>query len=139
MLDIEGAELAALKGARAYLGQPPGVAPAVIFEVHRHYVDWSNGLGNTEITRFLKDFGYALFAVRDYQSNVPMADQPIELIRPEHTYLDGPPHGFNMLAVKDEAVLDARQFRFCTGVSPKLLAHRDPQLHQPLAAAAAAE
>lgn len=136
MLDIEGAELAALQGADRYLGQPKGQAPNIVFEVHRHYVDWSRGLDSTEICRFLSGFGYHLFAVRDYQSNVPMGRQPIELIRPEETYLDGPPHGFNMLAVKDETILANPAFRFVSGVSPKLLKHRDPRLHQPLAGAA---
>lgn len=136
MLDIEGAELAALHGAERYLSQPIGVAPHLIFEVHRHYVDWSRGLDNTEICQYLGGLGYHLFAVRDYQSNVPMGNQPIELVRPDETYLDGPPHGFNMLAVKDTAVLANSTFRFVSGVSPKLLKHRDPKLHQPLAGAA---
>ena len=131
MLDIEGAELAALKGADRYLKAPAGEAPHVIFEVHRHYVDWSNGLANTDIARYLSGLGYSLFAVRDYQSNVPMADAPVELIRPQDTYLEGPPHGFNMLAVKDESVLQGPEFRFRKNVSPKLLFHRDPKLHQP--------
>jgi FkbM family methyltransferase len=131
MLDIEGAELAALKGADRYLKAPAGEAPDVIFEVHRHYVDWSNGLANTDIARYLSGLGYSLFAVRDYQSNVPMADAPVELIRPQDTYLEGPPHGFNMLAVKDESVLQGPEFRFRKNVSPKLLFHRDPKLHQP--------
>src|SRR3546814_18686565 len=76
-------------------------------------------------------FRSSLFAVRDYQANVPVADAPIELIRPQDTYLEGPPHGFNMLAVKDESVLQAPLFRFRSGVSPKLLMHRNPKLHQP--------
>jgi len=136
MLDIEGAELPALNGADRYLSQSKGRAPNIVFEVHRHYVDWSRGLDDTEICRFLSGFGYHLFAVRDYQSNVPMGRQPIELIRPEQTYLEGPPHGFNMLAVKDETILADPAFRFVSGVSPKLLRHRDPRLHQPQAGAA---
>jgi hypothetical protein len=132
MLDIEGVELAALKGADHYLKQPAGEAPHLIFEVHRHYVDWSDGLENTEIIRYLRDKGYSLFAIRDYQSNMPMGDQPIEIIKPEDAYLDGPPHGFNMLGTKDENILDPGLFRLCSGVSPKLLIHRDPRLHQPL-------
>lgn len=136
MLDIEGAELAALRGAERYLSQPKDIAPRVVFELHRHYVDWSRGLDNTEICEYLSGLGYHLFAVRDYQSNVPMGNQPIELIRPDETYLEGPPHGFNMLAVKDTAILANPAFRFVSGVSPKLLKHRDPKLHQPLAGAA---
>ena len=131
-LDIEGGELAALRGADHYLSQPAGAAPRIIFEVHRHYVDWSEGLENTEIIQFLRQLDYSVFAIRDYQSNVPMAGQPIELIPPAETYLEGPPHGFNMLAVKGESVLNQPLFRFCSGVSPKLLRHRDPKLHQPL-------
>jgi hypothetical protein len=136
MLDIGGAELAALRGAERYLGQPRETAPHLIFEMHRQHVDWSRGLDNTEICQYLGGFGYHLFAVRDYESNVPMGQQPIELIRPEETYLEGPPHGFNMLAVKEVAILANPAFRFVSGVSPKLLKHRDPKLHQPLAGAA---
>ena len=131
MLDIEGAELNALKGADAYLGLPADEAPNVVFEVHRHYVDWSDGLENTEIVRLLRDFGYRVYAVRDFNSNVPMADLPVELVPPERTYLDGPPHGFNMLAVKDAAVIEGPLFKICPDVSPKLLAHKDPSLHHP--------
>lgn len=131
MLDIEGAELQALKGAREVLSQSPDKAPNVVFEVHRHYVDWSQGLGNTEIIRLMRDFGYYVFAVRDFNSNVNMASHPIELIPVEEIYLDGPPHGFNMLGVKDMSVINDL-FRICHHVSPKLLWHKDPILHHPI-------
>ena len=134
MLDIEGGELAALRGGQRYLSQPSGEAPSIITDVHRNYVDWSNGLENTDILCFLREHHYKLFAIRDYQSNVPMTGLPIELIRPENAYLEGPPHGFNMLAVKDESVVQDSLFQLCAGVSPKLLRHRDPKLHQPLTA-----
>jgi len=134
MLDIEGAEINALRGADRYLAQPMATAPHVVFEVHRHYVDWSKGLENTEIVGLFKGFGYHVFAVRDFNSNVPMADMPVELVPPERTYLDGPPHGFNMLAVKDRAVVESDFFKICVDVSPKLLAHKDPALHHPTAA-----
>ncbi len=132
MLDIEGGELPALKGARQYLGQPTGRAPSVVFEIHRHYVDWTDGLDKTEPVQLLQDLGYAVYAVRDYQSNVPMAGRPIELIPPTEIYLDGPPHGFNMLALKNTALLENDLFRIRHDVSPKLLFHRDPALHQPI-------
>jgi len=135
-LDIAGAELTTLISAERFLSQPKGKAPNLVFKVHRNHTDWSRGLDNTEICRYLSGFGYHLFAVRDYESNVPMSRQAIELIRPEETYLDGPPHGFNMLAVKDEAIMANPLFRFVSGVSPRLLKHSDPRLHQPLAGAA---
>ena len=132
MLDIEGAEIQALRGASHYLSQPAGAAPTVVFEVHRDYVDWSNGLENTEIVRFLTDLGYQVYALRDFNANVPMANSPIELVPTDRTYLEGPPHGFNMLAVKDPTIIENDLFRLCYDVSPKLLWHKDPELHHPL-------
>ncbi|EFI34215.1 methyltransferase FkbM family [Desulfonatronospira thiodismutans ASO3-1] len=132
MLDIEGGELEALKGGEAFLTLPPGQAPDIIFEVHRHYMDWSAGLDNTDIVRYLRSYGYHVFAVRDYQSNVDLRGYPVELVSPETAYLQGPPHGFNMVAVKRVSRLQGPQFRFVEHVSPKLLFHRDPALHAPL-------
>jgi FkbM family methyltransferase len=132
MLDIEGAELRALQGAASFLAQPAGRAPAIVFEVHRDYVDWSAGLENTPIVTLLQGHGYQVFAVRDFNSNYPMAQQPVELIPADALYLEGPPHGFNMVAVKDIAVFDNPRYRICRHVSPKLLRHKDPALHHPL-------
>lgn len=131
MLDIEGAELRALRGAAAFLAQPVGQAPDVVFEVHRDYVDWSEGLENTAIVRYLQDFGYQVFAVRDFNSNVAMGSKPIELIPADAVYLEGPPHGFNMVAVKDAGRFDGAPYKICRHVSPKLLRHKDPALHHP--------
>ncbi len=130
LMDIEGSELPALKGAEHYLKQAKGLAPNIIFEVHRFYVDWTKGLHNTEIVKYLNKFGYHCYAMRDFQSNVPMGNCKIELIEPKDVYLQGPPHGFNMIAVKDKAVLD-QDFRFVKNVSPKLLLHKDTDLHWP--------
>jgi hypothetical protein len=131
MLDVEGGEFRALQGARQLLSLPKDQSPNVVFEVHRHYVDWSNGLENTDIIRYLSEFGYTTYAIRDFHSNYPMHNKPIELIPAPVVYLEGPPHGFNMLAVKDTAILENDRFRFCENVSPKLLLHKDPSLHHP--------
>jgi len=130
MLDIEGGELRALQGASHQLGLREQ-APSIVFEVHRNFVDWSRGLQNTEILQYLLSFGYKVFAIRDFQSNFDMRCRPIELIPPDSVYLEGPPHGFNMLAIKDAAKIGSGQFRICRGVSPKLLTHKDPTLHHP--------
>ncbi|WP_019450530.1 FkbM family methyltransferase [Cupriavidus sp. BIS7] len=132
MLDIEGAELRALQGAQAFLERPAGEAPNVVFEVHRHYVDWSNGLENTPIVRLLSDRGYKVFAVRDFNSNFAMSHKPVELIPADSVYLEGPAHGFNMVAVKDESLFDSPDYSILRGVSPKLLRHKDPALHHPI-------
>lgn len=131
MLDIEGAEYRALKGAQSFLEQPAGQAPNIVFEVHRHYVDWSNGLENTELIRFLAHLGYHMFAIRDFNSNYNLSNKPIEIIPAGEVYLEGPDHGFNMVAVKDASMFNNPGFRICHGVSPKLLRHKNPALHHP--------
>lgn len=131
MLDIEGAEENVLRGAinllkRDYQG------PAIVFEVHRNYVNWEAGLENSDIICFLKSCGYNhIFAVRDYHSNVNMGNSPIELIPCNRVYLEGPPHGFNMIALKNPTITQNDFFRIVYDVSPKLLKHRDPQLFSP--------
>jgi FkbM family methyltransferase len=132
MLDIEGGEYEVFKGADNLLSQSQEQAPVLIFEVHRHYCDWSNGLENTEIIQLLKEFGYQTYAIRDYQNHIPMGNVPIELIPPERTYLEGPPHGFNMLGIKNDVLIKSDIFRMCADVSPKLLLHKDPKLHHPM-------
>jgi FkbM family methyltransferase len=130
-MDIEGSELPALRGALPFLKKPKREAPDIIFEVHRYYVDWSTGLENAEIVKFLTRLDYAVFAVRDFQSNVPMQGCKIELVAPKDVYLEGPPHGFNMLAVKDPKTVKRPIFRLLEQVSPKLLPHKSPKLHWP--------
>jgi FkbM family methyltransferase len=132
VLDIEGAELGALKGALPLLAAPKGQAPDILFEVHRHYVDWSNGLAETEIVRLLTDRGYTVFALRDFNSNYDLAGKPVELIPVDAVHLEGPPHGFNMVAVKDTSVFDGPGYSIVRDVSPKYLRHKDPKLHHPV-------
>jgi FkbM family methyltransferase len=132
MLDIEGGEFDALSGAVGQLGLPKQQAPSLIFEVHGSYVDWSLGLRNTNIIQLIESFGYSCFCIRDYNTNYSMAQHPIELIPVDDVYLGGPPHGFNVVAIKKPELLQCEFVRFCRGVSPKLLFHRDPKLHAPL-------
>jgi FkbM family methyltransferase len=132
MLDIEGAELRALQGALPFLDKPAGEAPNIVFEVHRHYVDWSNGLENTPIVKLMSDRGYKVFAVRDFNSNYNLAGKPVELIPADFVHLEGPAHGFNMVAVKDTSIFDPARYTICKNVSPKLLRHKDPALHHPI-------
>ncbi len=129
MLDIEGSELPALRGGRRMLQDAH--APAIVFEMNRQYVDWSDGLRNTTIGAFLIELGYNLYGIRDYQSHVAMPGRPVELVPADTAYLDGPRHGFNMLAVRDASIVADPLFRIVEHVSPKLLTHRDPSLHAP--------
>jgi FkbM family methyltransferase len=132
MLDIEGGEEHALRGAHDVLSRPEPEAPHVVFEVHRSFVDWTGGLENTSIIKLLTTRGYTVFAIRDFHSNYPMGGQPIEIIPVDRVYLEGPPHGFNMLATKDADLINRLGLRTVQDVSPKLLLHKDPALHHPI-------
>lgn len=129
MLDTEGGEENALLGARETITRD---SPNIVFEIHRNFVDWTDGLENTSVVSFLTAQGYMLFAIRDFHSNYPMADAPIEVIPVDRVYLDGPPHGFNVLATKDRDVIERLGLSVVNDVSPKLLLDKDPALHLPL-------
>jgi FkbM family methyltransferase len=130
-LDLEGGEERALRGASGTLARPIGEAPHLTFEVHREHVDWSDGLDATPILRFVLDKGYTAWAVRDFHGNVPMEGRAIEIVPTDDVYLEGPPHGFNMLATKDPGLVERLGLRIVGGVSPKLLWDKDPVLHHP--------
>lgn len=132
MLDVEGAEYEIFKGAFNTLSKK-GNCNFLIFEVHSNYLDWSQGLRKTPIIEYLSQFGYKFFAIRDFQANFDMKGWAIELIYIDEVYLEGPKHGFNILAIKDTGILQQNEmFRFCSGVSPKYLLHKDPSLHHPI-------
>ena len=131
MLDTEGGEENSLIGARETIARD---SPNIVFEIHRNFVDWTNGLENTSIVRLLTSQGYEVFAIRDFHNNYPMSGKPIEVVPVSDVYLDGPPHGFNTLATKDRELIGRLGLRVVRGVSPKLLLDKDPALHLPLPA-----
>ena len=128
MLDVEGGELPILRGAQATIDAH---GPAVVYEVNNAYVDWSRGLEHTVVAEFLAQRGYASYGIRDYQSNVDLRGYPVELVPADTAYLEGPRHGFNVLAIRDDAALAKLDVKLAPGLSPKLLRHRDPALHAP--------
>ena len=130
MLDTEGGEEEALAGANKLLRRSD--APNIVFEIHRSFVDWSEGLPKTSVVRMLTDLGYEVFAIRDFHDNYSMAGQPIEIVPAGTVYLEGPPHGFNMLATRDRDLVARLQLHVVNDVSPKLLLDKDPRLHHPL-------
>lgn len=132
MLDTEGGELAALRGAKRELGREAAEAPDVVFETHAKYADWSRGLAQTESVRFLADNGYTVYALRDYQNNVPtMEELPIEVVDLETAIITGPAHGFNLFGTKKPNRLDELDMLLVHGVSPKLLLDRYEPGHRP--------
>ena len=130
MLDNEGGEENALLGGHNTIARD---SPNIVFEIHRNFVDWSEGLEKTSIVSFLTAQGYDVFAIRDFHSNYPMANSAIEIIPVSKVYLEGPPHGFNVLATKDRNLISRLGLKIVANVSPKLLLEKDPALHFPLA------
>ncbi len=131
MLDIEGAELAALKGASRRLELPRGRAPRLVFEVHRSYTDWSAGLQSTAILSYLADLATAptpgaRLPVEPRHGRPPYRAEALDERPPTSTS----PLRLHVMATKDPSVIDGR-FVVSPGVSPKLLAHREPALHHP--------
>jgi FkbM family methyltransferase len=121
MIDVEGGEMAVLEGAQGTLRSK---SPVVIFENHSLHNDWSNGLENSDSVRFMCDLGYKVFSIRDFHNNIDTSQMKIELIPIEDTFIQGPPHGFNLLAVKDKSVIENDLFKIVHHYSPKLLLHK---------------
>lgn len=128
MLDTEGGEKNALLGAQQTIARD---YPNIVFEVHRNFVDWTDGLKKTSVVRFLTSQGYNVFAIRDFHNNYPMHAYPIEIVPVAQVYLEGPPHGFNLLATRDGSLVKRLDLRIVENVSPKLLLEKDPALHFP--------
>lgn len=118
MLDVEGGEYRALLGAEKALQED---LQAVIFESNSRYSDWSDGLENSESCQLLSRHGFEVFAIRDYHRCVDTGTSPVELVPVDKTFIEGPPHGFNLIAVRDPSSLEEPIVKIVEDVSPKLL------------------
>jgi FkbM family methyltransferase len=132
MLDTEGGEEMALAGAAATLAGSWSDCPHLVFEVHRHYVDWTPGLHRTSIVSRVLDAGYTVFAVRDLHDNYPMEGKAIEVIPVDRVYLEGPPHGFSLFCTKEPGFVERLGLRVVADVSPKLIPGHPEALFQPV-------
>jgi hypothetical protein len=81
--------------------------------------------------RLMQSFGYHLFAIRDFHSNIDTQDIPVELIPLTNINTVGPDHGFNMLAIKNVESLDTSFFLLINDVSPKLFIDRKELMNHP--------
>lgn len=129
MLDMEGAEQPALSGANGLLTRNAGDAPHIVFEVYNQ--DWSTGLGEVPLVKWLISFGYDIFAIRDLQGHFSMAGRDIEIIPLADVYTPDVPHGFNVLATKDKELAEKYNLKVVRNLSPKLLSPLNSYLEYP--------
>lgn len=129
MIDVEGSEIKVLEGAKEIIKRD---MPVVIFETHSLYDDWSNGLENSPSCKLMKNLGYKVFAVREFHQNISTKNMPIELLPLNKTYCVTPPnHGFNLLAVPNEKLIENNLFRVVSDLSPKLILTKESELFFP--------
>lgn len=129
MLDTEGAEETALAGAKALIGRPGPRAPHIIFEVYSR--DWSRGLADVPLIGRLVSLGYEIFAIRDLQGNLSLANRALEIIPLNDAYIANVPHGFNVLATKHDDLAGQYGLTVVKNLSPKLLSDKDTTLPYP--------
>ncbi len=119
MIDVEGSEIKVLQGAQKMLKKHK---PVVVFETHSLYNDWSHGLQNSDSVKLMTGLGYQVFAIREFHQNIDTGEMPVELLPLDRTYCEIPPHhGFNLLAVSSEKLLQDDLFRIVYDLSPKLI------------------
>ena len=122
MIDVEGSEIKVLEGAKKMLLRDK---PVVVFETHSLYNDWSNGLENSDSVKLMTDLGYKVFAVREFHQNIDTGNMPVELLPIDRTFCEIPPHhGFNLLAVSSNQLIENPLFKIVFDLSPKLLLHK---------------
>ena len=122
MIDVEGSEIKVLEGAKEMLLRDK---PVVVFETHSLYNDWSNGLENSDSVKLMTDLGYKVFAVREFHQNIDTGNMPVELLPLDRTFCEIPPHhGFNLLAVSSNELIENSLFKIVFDLSPKLLLHK---------------
>ncbi len=131
MIDVEGGEMKVLEGAVEMLKT---YKPVVVFENHSLHNNWDNGLENSDSIKFMKDLGYKVYSIRDFHNNMDTTGMKVELLPVERTYIKGPPHGFNLLAIKDESQIQNEVFSIVYDYSPKLLLHKSEKEFLPAGA-----
>ena len=145
-LDIEEAEFNALKGATKILGRDKLTAPDIIFEYctpNTYFMNYgilpTNNLPkkyihakNSYICKFLIKFGYHIYAIRDFSSNIGRKLKNVELININDIHIKNVPHCYNIYATKNIDNLKKYNLIICKNVHPKLLRHESKKLFWPL-------
>ena len=101
-MDVEGSELEILLGAKNKVDD--NLLPNIIFELNSNYFNWSKGLKKVSIIKYLLKKNYNIYAIRDLHSSFDINNIEIELLPLKNIFIDGPNHGFNMLATKNTKI-----------------------------------
>ena len=101
-MDVEGSEFKILLGAKKKIKN--NEIQNIIFELNSNYFNWDKGLNNVSIIKYLIKNKYKIYAIRDIHSSFDINDIEIELLPLNNIYIDGPNHGFNMLATKNTKI-----------------------------------
>jgi FkbM family methyltransferase len=129
LADVEGNEFNILKGALKTLNK---TCQNIIFEVHSQYLDFSNGLINLKVIKYLEKLNFKMYAIRDDWDNVGEYKK-IELINLNKVYYKGPPHGFNILATRNKKILTHKDIVILNKtLSPKYLLYKKSYLYHPV-------
>ena len=122
MIDVEGNEFNIFLGADNLFKN--NKIHNIVFELHSKYVNWKRGLKNTTIIKLLLKNNYNIYAIRDYHTNINLRNK-IELLDINNLYLEGPHHGFNLIATKNKNLINHKSILFSKkNYSPKYLFHK---------------
>ena len=100
-LDIEGSELNAFKGATQILGRNKLNAPDIIFEYYYYVSKKYIHPQRSKICQLLNKFGYHIYAIRDFSSNIGKKLRNVEVINIKDIHIKNVPHYFNIFATKN--------------------------------------
>ena len=145
-LDIEEAELKALQGASQILAKNKLDAPDIIFEYCTQNAFLMNiGITPTNhlskkyihakdsnICKFIKKFGYHIYALRDFSSNIGRKLENVEVININDIHIKNVPHCYNIYATKNIDNLKKYNLIVCKNVHPKLMWHENKKLFWPI-------
>ena len=131
-LDIEGAELDALKGADRLLSKSKLESPDIVFEYCTYYVSKKYiHPKKSEICNLLKKYGYKIYAIRDFSSNIGKKLKNVEIIDIKDIHLKNVPHCYNVYATKNIENIKKYNLILLKNLHPKLMWHESKKLFWP--------
>jgi FkbM family methyltransferase len=118
--DMEGGEVEALKGARQVIDK---YSPLLVIEIHSLYDEFREDLASSKTVSYLLELEYEVYALRDYNTHYYIDDRlKYELIPVNQCFVQGPHHGFNLIAFRGNIPdFIRKRSKIVSGLSPKLI------------------